>query len=366
MNKILTCSVCLLSLCCLLSCSNEGTHKSDNAVRNENAVVPVRKVLSIDRPLDSERFGLGTNVPFRIRKSETGSGCDSLQLFVNDKLLTSGGQKELDYNWNSKGASIGRNRLKVLAWAGGKNIEASQGSFILLSDIVPKALSFKLVKTFPHDPKAYTQGLFYENGTLYESTGQWGESSLRKVNLSTGDVLQSVNLPGDIFGEGCAPFGDKLIQITWKSHVGFIYDRKTFQQTNKVYYQDKEGWGITFDGKYLIMSDGTEELSYYDTEYFTEQKQVGVYDDKGPVMYLNELEYIKGEIYANIYQQSRIAVIDPPTGKVKAYLDLESLVPAEYKNNNDRVLNGIAWNPATGHLYVTGKYWPSLFEIEVY
>ena len=366
MNSISLKTLLFLCFIPVLSCTNNGSHKQGAEKETGNVPVPAKKAFDIDAPMNSARFGLGVDVPIRIKARAEGEGYDSLQLFVNGSYLTSTRDKELALQWNSKKAQLGRNYLRALAWKGGKNTGSGNSSFILLSDLVPKILNFKLIKTYPHDTHAYTQGLYYENGILYESTGQYGESSLRKEALNTGEVLQSVNLPKDIFGEGLAVYGNDLIQITWKSQVGFVYDKKTFQQINKVYYQDKEGWGITYNGKELIMSDGTEELSFYDTQYFTEQHAVQVYDNTGPVNYLNELEYIKGEVYANIYGQTRIAVIDPLTGKVKAYLDLASLVPDGYQNDNDRVLNGIAWNPATGHLYVTGKYWPSLFEISVY
>jgi glutamine cyclotransferase len=347
------------------ACGSDQSNKRKTPGTIDSNKLAIIKNISIDSPLNSESFSLGDIVTVKIKNISATASFDSLQVFVNDKYLASAGANELTAEWHSKGANVGRSRLRVNAFKGGKSIESGSTSFILLSDIEPKTLHFKLLNTFAHDPLAYTQGLIFENGVFYESTGEWGQSSLRKVDLKTGEVRQSVNLAKDIFGEGLASYGDYLIQITWKSQVAFIYDKKTFRQINKFNYQ-REGWGITFDGKRLIMSDGSETLTFYDTEYFTEQGHIEVYDNKEKIEELNELEYIKGEIYANIYQEKRIAVIDPASGKVKAYLDLASLFPDKLKDDIDHVLNGIAWNPANGHLFVTGKYWPKLYEIEVY
>jgi glutaminyl-peptide cyclotransferase len=355
----------ILLIFVILACSSENSHKAKTAGDNDSTKFPVIKYLSIDAPLNSATYTMGDEVPIKIKYNPAVSKIDSLQLFINDRYFTSGDSDKLELSWDSKGATIGRNRIRVNAYKAGKNTESGTTSIILLSDIEPKTLHFKVINTYPHDPQAYTQGLVFENGIFYESTGQYAQSSLRKVDVKTGEVRQSVNLSSDIFGEGLASYGDNLIQITWKSQVAFIYDKKTFNQINKFNYQ-REGWGITYDGKRLIMSDGSEILTFYDTEYFAEQGHIEVCDDKEPIKWLNELEYIKGDIYANIYQETRIAVIDPVFGKVKAYLELASLVPEKLKNDNDRVLNGIAWNPANGHLFVTGKDWPKLYEIEVY
>ena len=358
-------SLLVLFTCIFFSCNSDNSPRRRTIGNIDSANLILNKNISIDAPLNSAIFSLGDMVPIKIKNISASEKFDSLRLFINETYFKSGNSDTLNLEWSSKRTGIGRNRLQVNAYRGGKVIESGSTSFIMLSDLVPKILHYKLVNTYSHDPQAYTQGLIFENGVLYESTGQYGESSLRKVELKTGEVRQSVNLSREIFGEGLTTYDDKLIQITWKSQVAFIYDKKTFQQINKFNYQ-REGWGITYDGKRLIMSDGSENLTFYDTEYFTEQGHIEVCDDKEVVKWLNELEYIKGEIYANLYQETRIAVINPASGKVKAYLDLSALVPEKLKKDNDRVLNGIARNPENGHLYVTGKDWPKLYEIEVY
>ncbi len=359
----IVCSILLILT--LFSCGSDHANRLKTSGKTDSTGIPVNKSLSIDAPLNSESFPLGGKVPFKIRNTSATTKFDSLQIFINDKKVLSSDSNQIISEWIAKSANVGRNHLRVSAFKAGKTIETASTSFLLLSDIKPKTLHFRLINTFAHDPQAYTQGLVFENGMFYESTGQYGQSSLRKVDLKSGEVKQSVNLAHEIFGEGLASYGNNLIQISWKTQVAFVYDKQTFNQINKFNYQG-EGWGITYDGKQLIMSNGSENLTFFDTEYFTEQGHIEVYDDKEAVKWLNELEYIKGEIYANIYQEGTIAVIDPVSGKVKAYLDLSSLIPEKLKNDNDHVLNGIAYNPENGHLFVTGKDWPSLYEIQVY
>ena len=216
---------------------------------------------------------------------------------------------------------------------------------------------------FPHDGSAFTQGLFYADGILYESTGLYGESTLRKVEIDTGEVLQRINLDSEYFGEGITLYNNKIIQLTWRSNKGFVYDKESFQLL-EIFNYSTEGWGITYDGQHLIMSDGTDVLYYMDPEDFSTVKYIKVYADGEPVTKLNELEYINGNIYANVYETDRIAVIQSD-GEVIGWIDLEGiLLPGECANEID-VLNGIAYNALDNRMYVTGKFWCKLFELEV-
>jgi glutamine cyclotransferase len=222
---------------------------------------------------------------------------------------------------------------------------------------------YKIVHTYPHDPGAFTQGLVFYDGYLYEGTGMEGESSVRKVELSTGKVVQKIDVPRPYFGEGIVLWKDKLIELTWRTKIGFVYDRATFKQLGTFTY-NREGWGITQDGKRLIMSDGSATLYFWDPETLKEIGHLDV-DDKGsPVQNLNELEFIKGEIYANVWMTDRIARISPATGHVIGWIDLASLhAQADTPSNN--VLNGIAYDSKQNRLFVTGKNWPKLFEIRL-
>jgi glutamine cyclotransferase len=228
---------------------------------------------------------------------------------------------------------------------------------------VPVA-TYRVINTYPHDPGAFTQGLVYENGYFFEGTGLNGQSTLRKVDLATGNVLQSRALEDNYFGEGIAVFGDRIFQLTWQSKVGFVYDKATFEPQSEFDYPT-EGWGLTQDGQRLIMSDGTARLYFRDPRTFQEIGHVDVSDRNGPVANLNELEYVNGEIYANIWQTDRIARISPQTGQVLGWIDLSGLLTLEERQPPTDVLNGIAYDSAADRLFVTGKRWPKLFEIDV-
>lgn len=223
---------------------------------------------------------------------------------------------------------------------------------------------YEVVASYPHDTSAFTQGLFFENGVLYESTGRHGQSSLRKVDLKTGEVLRIRNLDDTYFGEGAAMAGNKIVQITWRSRKGLVYDKDTFDLLETFTYPG-EGWGLTYDGRNLVMSDGTAVLRYLDAATFRETGTLEVYDEAGPVQSLNELEYVEGEIFANLWGSDRIARINPETGRVKGWIDLSGLLPEKDRKGGEDVLNGIAYDPGGKRLFVTGKLWPKLYEIRI-
>jgi glutaminyl-peptide cyclotransferase len=224
--------------------------------------------------------------------------------------------------------------------------------------------TFKVIHSWHHDPQAYTQGLVFLDGDLFESTGRYGQSSLREVDLQSGRVLRKVDVPREYFGEGLTLFQGKLFQLTWKEHKGFIYEPDSFKLTGEFSY-DGEGWGLTHDEHSLIMSDGTNRIRFLDPASFKVVRTIEVYDHTAPLTQLNELEYIKGEIYANIYQTDRIVRIDPQTGKILGWIDLRGLLDADQYNQPVDVLNGIAYDEIHDRLFVTGKLWPRLFEIQL-
>jgi glutamine cyclotransferase len=218
---------------------------------------------------------------------------------------------------------------------------------------------------YPHDPNAYTQGLLFDGGFLYESTGLKGESSLRKVDLQTGKPENVTALPAEMFGEGLALVDDRLIQLTWKDQLAFVYQKSDFEPIDRISYPMREGWGLTFDGANLLMTDGTATLYVLDREYLSEVRRLEVCDNKGPVQQLNELEYINGELWANVYYTDDILRIDPKTGMVLGRINMTGLLNSSDKESNTDVLNGIAFDEKSGKIYVTGKNWPKLFEIKV-
>jgi glutamine cyclotransferase len=229
---------------------------------------------------------------------------------------------------------------------------------------VSKTWTYKIVNIFHHDQKAFTQGLVFENGVLYEGTGIEGHSELRKVELETGNVLQRVKLPDQYFGEGVTIFKDQIIQLTYQSKVGFVYDKDSFELLREFTYPT-EGWGITHDGTHLIMSDGTPMLYFLDPETLKQINRMMVLEQDRPVWGLNELEYVNGEIYANVWPTDRIVRIEPETGKVVGWIDMKGLLPPEDRSEEIDVFNGIAYDPDNQRLFMTGKYWPKLFEIKL-
>ena len=247
--------------------------------------------------------------------------------------------------------------LAVALAACGASSEASQTG--------PKTYGYEVVRSYPHDPTAFTQGLLFLNGFLYESTGQPGQSSIRKVRLDNGEVVQKRSVPEPFFGEGIVNWNGKLIELTWQHQLGFVYDINSFDLKSQFNYVG-EGWGLTQDGKRIIMSDGTSALRFLDPETLQETGRVHVTEDGQPVAQLSELEWVKGEVWANVWQTDRIARINPATGAVVGWIDLTGLL-----NSVDRlgampdVLNGIAYDAATDRLFVTGKWWPKLYEIKL-
>jgi glutamine cyclotransferase len=229
-------------------------------------------------------------------------------------------------------------------------------------DVATPVCSFEVIASYPHDAGAFTQGLVFVDGYLYEGTGRHGESSLRRVELATGEVLLQHDLEPGLFGEGIAAQGGRIIQLTWKSGTGFVYDRETFDLLG-IFEYDHQGWGLASDGGRLIVSDGTALLRIWDPETFKEIGQLRVHDDGTEVVMLNELEFVGGELLANIFSSDRIARIDPTSGEVVAWIDLGGLLDPSPEGAG--VLNGIAFDEDGGRLFVTGKYWPRIFEIRV-
>jgi len=229
----------------------------------------------------------------------------------------------------------------------------------------PTYYDYRVINTYPHDDTAFTQGLFFDHGVMFESTGLIGQSTLRRVDLATGEVLQRTDLADDLFGEGIALAGDKIISLTWRAGKGFVFDKKTFSKLKSFSYEG-EGWGITFDGAQLIMSDGTATLRMLDLETLDVTSTLDVSFRGKPVRRLNELEWIDGAIFANIWGMNAIVRIDPNSGVVTGVIDLRGLLPEEdFTEGKTNVLNGIAYDAETKRLFVTGKNWPKLFEIEL-
>jgi glutamine cyclotransferase len=244
-----------------------------------------------------------------------------------------------------------------------QNPESEQQDMTLQAPARTPLYSYEIVNVYPHDPAAFTQGLVFYQGVLYESTGLNGSSSLRKVELETGRVLQRISIPSQYFAEGLALFNGRLLQLTWQNQQGFVYDLDTFQQLSTFSYTG-EGWGLTHDGQSLILSDGSSQLRFLDPHTFQVQRTITVKDRGQAVVRLNELEYVRGEVFANVWYTDRIARINPANGTVTGWIEMNGLLSPQEGARAD-VLNGIAYDAANNRLFITGKDWPKLFEVRL-
>ena len=355
----------MLVLIAVISCSGSAdTGKKKTEVTSDPATGtdtrPSKRLIEVLAPADNSTLKCTDRIVFSVAQAAGQMKVDSVQLWVGGTLketvFTLPATAELE-----PAGKTGRLSLRAVAYSAASRPQTVALFITSLSDISPVTYRYRVVKSYPHDSRAYTQGLVYDNGIFYESTGQQGESSLRKVEIETGRVLSQVNLDGSLFGEGVALLGDRIYQLTWTTKVGFVYEKETLKQVNRIYYQT-QGWGLTTMGDRLVMSDGTNVIWFLDPD-FNVLSSVEVWDNKGMVDNLNELEMIDGELWANIWQTDRIARIDPLSGKVLAYVELNNLLPREARKQETDVLNGIAWDADKRRLFVTGKYWPLLFEI---
>jgi glutamine cyclotransferase len=264
------------------------------------------------------------------------------------------------------GKKLGEKTLRAQIYSDDETYEAST-KVTILSSIKPKLYTYKVLETYPHDINAYTQGLEFENDTLYESTGQYKESSLRKTDYRTGEVLQKVSLPDQYFGEGLTILNNKIYQLTWRENTGFIYNLKTMEQTGTfVYGESKEGWGLCHDAeKNIYKSDGTDRIWTLNSNTLAEKDYIEIFTNTSKISSVNELEWVDGKIYANVYQQGSIAIIDPSNGAVEGVIDLTDLKDKVTQHPKLDVLNGIAYNGEPNILYITGKNWDKLFKIEI-
>jgi len=289
------------------------------------------------------------------------------EFFVDGKSVFTSDKIEGSFEIESRNYQVGTRYLKSISTLGDGTTGENYTNFLLLSDIIPQRFSYKILKTHPHNIEHFTEGFEIRNGFLYESTGQEGTSSIYKIDLSSWKIVKENKLDDKYFGEGITILNGKIYQLTYKTQIGFVRDLKTFELIKTFSYKNAQGWGFTNDGKYLIMSDGTEYLTYLDPETLAEVKKIQVCNQKGIVANLNELEYIDGEILANVWTTDTIVRIDPKTGKILAEIDLKGLLGSNISNQNNQVdvLNGIAYDQNKNKIYVTGKFWPKIFEIEL-
>ncbi len=320
--------------------------------------------LSFNSPNQGQVFYIGDEVKIKL-DVDPSIKVDSAIYFLDGKLLGKYANAD-SISLPTKDFSLGYKLISAIVKVGGER-DTISSNIILRTNQKPLQLMFKIVNTFPHDTSAYTEGLSYVDDKMLESTGEKGASELKWVDLRSGKTLQKTKLEPQYFGEGSLKVGDKIIMLTWQEDKGFIFDAKSFKQIGTFPYEtSREGWGLTFDGKNILRSDGSNRIWYMNAKTYKEQGFLEVYDDKGPVDSLNELEYIEGKIYANVYLTNKIVRINPTTGVVEAELDLSAIVPKNYfktsTEEDNNVLNGIAWDVKDKRMFVTGKKWPRLYE----
>lgn len=287
---------------------------------------------------------------------------DSVIYYINDiKIGSVKGNQKLPFSLSNQ--KLGNQIIKALVYFEGKNIDITTG-FSIFASFEPKILSFKILNTYPHDINAYTQGFEFYNGILLEGTGQYKESTLRKTDYKTGKVIEQIKLEEKYFGEGITVLNDKIYQLTWQEKTGFIYDAKTLK-LEKTFSFETEGWGITNDGEKIYMSDGSEKIYILNPETLKVEDYINVYTNGAKIEAVNEMEWINGKIWANIYQKDAIAVINPKTGAVENVINCGELRSKVTQHQELDAFNGIAYNPVTKTYFVTGKNWDKTFEIAV-
>ena len=342
-------SYVLLTLFVLISC---GGSKEDV----EKPTSPrIRKKSSVVSPTQNQNFIRGNAIQVNIEGSE-GFDIDSVQVSIADASTTF---FETSFEVEIPSRRVGSWRILAKVFSG-ESSETHYRTVIVLPETEPEAFSLTIENTFPHNVDDYTQGLLIKDGKLYESTGRRGESTLKRKDITSGVTEEVVNLAADLFGEGLTLYNDEFYQLTWTSGIGFVYNAQ-LEQVRTFNYQ-VQGWGLATYNDQLVLTDETEKLFFVDPGSFTVQREIQVYDHQGKVDSLNELEVIDGLIYANVYQEDYIVVVDPDTGEVLRKIDCTGLLTEEEMGNAD-VLNGIAYDNATGRIYITGKWWPKLFEV---
>lgn len=322
--------------------------------------------LRFDTPQAGTIVRVGENVPLKLVFPADVSAFDSV-VYSMDGEVVARKTDSSGVTLSTAKAAFGSRTLSARLYYNGK--EEVAYSNIVVVPPAPKRYGFSVVNEYPHDPKAYTQGLeFDDTGVLYESTGyessgQNGKSSLRKVNYKNGEVLQRIDLSDEYFGEGLTLVDNKIVQLTWQNKIGFVYDKRTFERISEFRYgQSQEGWGICYDGTRLIKSDGSSRLYFLNKDTYAEEGFVEVYNNEGPRDNLNELEYIDGKVYANVYTKDIIVIIDPKTGAIEGEINLIGIYPDKQDFNNE--LNGIAYDRQGDRLFITGKLWSKLYEIK--
>lgn len=347
MNKFKSLLLLLLSFYFFSCGSNSAKKSSDFSLKIEE---------------NKNEFQLGETLKLNLENKKKRK-IDSVLYYFQQKKISTTSESSLSFKFEE--VKLGKYNFEAVVFYEGE-IDTIASEVKIYSDTAPVSYTYEIVNEFPHDQNAYTQGLEFFNDTLYESTGQYGSSSLRKTYHETGEILQKKQLSDNYFGEGLSILNGKIYQLTWNEGEGLIYDLKNLEQTGVFSYnQSKEGWGLCNDGRQFYKSDGTEKIWILDAETLAEKDFIQIVTHKSIVSRMNELEWVDGKIYANTYQKDGVAIINPENGAIEGLIDFRGLRDKVTQHDELDVLNGIAWNPNSGKLYVTGKNWDKLFEVEI-
>lgn len=353
-------NIFIILIVVIASCN--GNKNMEKTIKTTKSVKPKTKVAINMKANKINTITAGNEITFEYKVKKL-PNADSITLLVGSKAIKTYYKNDV-LTVNTKEFNTGNQQL-LFYFYWGDTLNASQSfNYKILSDIAPEEYGYKIRKKWNHNVKAYTQGLEFSDGYLYEGTGNYGKSMLTKLDLDKNEIVQSINLNKEVFGEGITIIDDKIYQLTWRSNIGYVYNKETLAILYDFNYPT-EGWGLTNNGKELIMSDGSENIYFLDTEFIQEIKKLQVYDQKGSVTNLNELEYIDGLIYANIYGSDHIVAIDANSGKVIKRINLSGILDKSKVKTPIDVLNGIAWDGENKRLIVTGKWWPYFYEIEL-
>lgn len=352
-------TLCLVALLFSSCDQTAGTKENGSLIANKT-------ISYINAPGSGKQFAERSPISLELTLRSVPEDLDSVIFYINGKIVYTSIERSEKYSFSYSDTlnQMGRRTFKTLLKTKGGTTEENSVNFAITSASEPVQYTYKINATYPHDVQAYTQGLEFSNGSLFEGTGLDGRSELRLVDRITGKVIKSVPVESNYFGEGITILEDKIFQLTYRARTGYVYDKKSFEKIREFNY-DTEGWGMTNDGQHLIYSDGTHQLFFLDPENFQKIRTVEVYDNGGPQNYINELEYINGEIWANIYQSDLIIRIDPTSGRVTGKIDMRGLLAPEDLHPSIDVLNGIAYDKAAGKIYVTGKNYPKLWEVTI-
>jgi glutamine cyclotransferase len=358
----------------LISCNGNSVNSSKDSSKSLNQqtekTIVIVNSLRLKKPHRGDLFTMGGNIEIEMTPKRKVADIDSVQFWADATLIGSLTDEPWNMKWVPLSKTMGKHNLKVMAYHEDGTIGVVSTFVNLKTNLPPTEYSYEIINEFPHDRRAYTQGLFYHDGFLFEGTGQKGESTLRKVKLENGEAVSVKNLEQEYFGEGITYSNGKIIQLTWNANRAFVVNAQTFSQedTFEPNTTNNQGWGVTAFNNELILSDGTNVLTVLDADNYSWKRIIEVYDNSGMVTNLNELEFIDGKIYANVWLTDRIVIINPETGRVEGNLNLGKILKLADKKiliEGDEVLNGIAWDSTTNRLFVTGKRWPKLFEIKI-